>query len=91
MLFLLLGKVVTLQKNIEKTILLYTCITVTVSHRTYLAIDQCIKRKFVSNAAKMWKRRMFGTDFVICLCFVFESSDFFLVWILWETDYMSSC
>ena len=32
---------ITLQKNIEKTILLY--ITVTVSHRTYLGIDQCIK------------------------------------------------
>ena len=64
---------ITLQKkNIEKTILLY--LTVTVSHRTYLGIDQCIKRKFVSSAAKMWKRRMFDTDFVISLCFVFASS-----------------
>ena len=63
---------ITLQKNTEKTILLY--ITVTVSHRTYLGIDQYIKRKFISSAAKMWKRRMFNTDFVICLCFVFASS-----------------
>ena len=63
---------ITLQKNTEKTILLY--ITVTISRRTYLGIDQCIKRKFVSSAAKMWKRRMFDTDFVICLCFVFASS-----------------
>ena len=60
------------RKNTEKTILVH--ITVTASHRTYLGIDQCIKRKFVSNATKMWKKRMFDTDFVICLCFVFASS-----------------
>ena len=35
-----------LQKNTEKTILLY--ITVTVSRGTYLGIDQNMKRKFVS-------------------------------------------
>ena len=63
---------ITLQKNTEKTILFY--VTVTVSHRTYLGIDQCIKRKFLSSGAKMWKRRMFDTDLVICLCFVFASS-----------------
>ena len=62
----------TLQKNTEKTILLY--ITVNVGHRTYLGIDQCIKRKFISSATKMWKSDMFDTDFVICLCFVFASS-----------------
>ena len=42
---------ITLQKNTGKTILLY--IIVTVSHKTYLGIDQCIKRKFVNSAAKM--------------------------------------
>ena len=62
---------ITLQKNTEKTILLYIY---TVSYRTYLGIDQCLKRKFVSSAAKMWKRPMFDIDFVICLCFVFASS-----------------
>ena len=40
---------ITLQKNTEKTILLY--ITVTVSRGTYLDIDQSIKGKFVSIAA----------------------------------------
>ena len=39
---------ITLQ-NTEKTILLY--ITVTVSRKTYLDIDQSIKRKYVSSAA----------------------------------------
>ena len=63
---------ITLQKNTEKTILLY--ITVTVSRGTYLGIDQSIKRKFVSSAANTWKSRMFNTDFVICLCFVFAFS-----------------
>ena len=38
---------ITLQKNTEKTILLY--ITVTVSRGTYLGIDQSMKHKFVSN------------------------------------------
>ena len=63
---------ITLQKNTEKTILLY--ITVTVSRGTYLGIDQSIKRKFVSSAANTWKSQMFDTDFVICLCFVFAFS-----------------
>ena len=63
---------ITLQKNTEKTILLY--ITVTVSRETYLSINQSIKRKFVSSAANKWKNRMFDTDFVICLCFVFACS-----------------
>ena len=63
---------ITLRKNTEKTILLYTIVTD--SSVTYLGIDQCMKRKFVSIAAKMWKRRMFDIDFVICLCFVFASS-----------------
>ena len=40
---------ITLQKKIEKTILLY--ITVTVCRGTYLGIDQSMKRKFVSSAA----------------------------------------
>ena len=62
----------TLQKNTEKTILLY--ITVTVSRGTYLGIDQSMKRKFVSSAANTWKSRMFDTDFVISSCFVFASS-----------------
>ena len=60
---------ITLQKNTEKTILLY--IIVTVSRGTYLGVDQGIKRKFVSSAANTWKSRIFHTDFVICLCFVF--------------------
>ena len=63
---------ITLQKNTEKTILLY--ITLTVSRGMYLGIDQNMKRKFVSSAAKTWKSRMFDTDFVICLCFVFAFS-----------------
>ena len=67
-----LSHCITLQKNTEKTILLY--ITVTVSRETYLGIDQSIKRKFVSSAANRWKSRMFDTDFVICLCFVFAFS-----------------
>ena len=61
---------ITLHKNTEKTILLY--IAVTVNHRTYFGIDQCIKRKifFVSSAAKMWKRRMFDMRdlFMFCFC-----------------------
>ena len=61
-----------LQKDTEKTILL--CTIVTDSRETYLSIDQSIKRKFVSSAANTWKRRMFDTDFVICLCFVFDFS-----------------
>ena len=61
-----------LQKNIEKTTLLY--ITVTVSRGIYLGIDQSMKRKFVSSAANRRKIRMFDTDFVICLCFVFAFS-----------------
>ena len=40
---------ITLQKNIEKTTLLY--ITVTASRGTYLGIDQSMKRKLVSSAA----------------------------------------
>ena len=40
---------ITLQKNTEKTMLLY--ITVTVSRGTYLGIDQSVKCKFVSSAA----------------------------------------
>ena len=60
---------ITLQKNTEKTILLY--IIVTANRGTYLGIDQSMKRKFVSSAANTWKSRMFDTDFVICLCFVF--------------------
>ena len=63
---------ITLQKNTEKTILLY--ITVTVSRGTYLGIDQSMKRKFVSSAANTRKSRIFDTDFVICLCFVFAFS-----------------
>ena len=60
---------ITLQKNTEKTILLY--ITVSVSRGTYRGIDQSMKRKFVSSAANTRKSRIFDTDFVICLCFVF--------------------
>ena len=64
---------ITLQKkNTEKTILIY--ITVTVSRGTYLGIDQSMKCKFLSSAANTWKSRMFDTDFVICLCFVFAFS-----------------
>ena len=63
---------ITLQKNTEKTILLY--ITVTVSRRTYPGIDQSMKRKFVSSAANTRKSNIFDTDFVICLCFVFAFS-----------------
>ena len=40
---------ITLQKNTEKTILLY--IIITVSRGTYLGIDQSMKRKFLSSAA----------------------------------------
>ena len=47
---------ITLQKNNEKTILLY--ITVTVSHRTCLVIDQSMKRKFVNSAANTRKNRI---------------------------------
>ena len=39
---------ITLQKDTEKTILLY--IIVTVNRGTYLGIDQSMKRKFVSSA-----------------------------------------
>ena len=39
---------IALQKNTEKTKLLY--ITVTASRKTYLGIDQSMKRKFVSSA-----------------------------------------
>ena len=51
---------ITLQKNTEKTILLY--ITVTVSRGTYVGIDQSMKRKFVSSAANTRKNRIFDTD-----------------------------
>ena len=67
-----LNHCITLQKNTEKTILLY--ITVTVSRGTYLGIDQSIKRKFVSSASNTRKSSIFDTDFVICLCFVFGFS-----------------
>ena len=40
---------ITLQKNTEETILLYTIVTD--SRETYLGIDQSIKHKFVSSAA----------------------------------------
>ena len=40
---------ITLQKNIEKTILLHTIVTD--NRGTYLGIDQSIKRKFVGSAA----------------------------------------
>ena len=63
---------ITLQKNTEKTILLY--IIVTISRGTYLGIDQNTKRKFVSSVANTWKSRMCDIDFVVCLCFVFAFS-----------------
>ena len=63
---------ITLQKNTEKTILLY--IIVTVRRGIYLGIDQSMKRKFVSSVANTYKSHMFDTDFVICLCFVFAFS-----------------
>ena len=76
--FLIIGiklrRCITLQKNTEKTVLLY--ITVTVSRGTYLGIDQSMKRKFVSSVANTRKNRMFDTDFVICLCFVFAFSGY---------------
>ena len=63
---------ITLQKYTEKTILLY--ITVTVSRGAYLGIDQSIKGKFINSAANRSKSRMFDTNFVVCLCFVFALS-----------------
>ena len=63
---------ITLQKNNDKTILLY--IIVTISHGTYLGITQNMKHKFISSAANTWESRMFDKDFVICLCFVFSFS-----------------
>ena len=62
-----LSHCITLQKYTEKTILLY--IIITVSRRTYLGIDQSMKRKFVSSATNTWKSHMFDTDSVICSCF----------------------
>ena len=74
---------ITLQKNTEKTILLY--IAVTVSCGTYLSIDQSMKRKFVSSTTKTQKSHMFDTDFVICLCFVFALSGLVQFTIIAET------
>ena len=55
------------KEHLRKTILLY--MIVTVSHGTYLGIDQSMKRKFVSSTANTCKSHMFDTDFVICSCF----------------------
>ena len=63
-----------IQKNTEKTILLY--IIITVNRGTYLGIDQRLRCKFVRSVANTWKNRMFDIDFVIYLCFVFA----FLAW-----------
>ena len=55
------------KEHLRKTVLLY--VIVTVSHGTYLGIDQSMKRKFVSSTANTWKSHIFDTDFVICSCF----------------------